>query len=268
MYPVTSPDPLFSMWAWIAHDLRFYRTRAKMSGEVFGRIMSVVRSTVSRMESGEYKIKEEHAAALDKYFNTGGHFTRLLYYAQLGHDPDWFKGRLDKEQQALVIKAYEALVIPGLLQTRAYATALIASGTEADVERLVDERLARQEIFKKDPAPLMWVITNECALHQMIGGREVAREQLARLLELSELPNMVLRVVPQVAGAHVGLDGSFTVMSVAGGDVAYASAAGGGRLIATVEEVRQYSLRYDRIGQQALPEILSRDVIRRAMEEL
>lgn len=268
MSPATSPDPLFSMWAWIAHDLRFYRTRANMSGEVFGRIMSVVRSTVSRMESGEYKIRDEHAAALDKYFNTGGHFGRLLYYAQMGHDPDWFKGRLDKEQQALVIKAYEALVIPGLLQTRAYATALVASGTITDVERLVEERLARQEIFQKNPPPLLWVIMNECALHQIIGGGEVMKEQLARLLELSELPNMTIRIVPRVAGAHIGLNGSFTVMSATTGDVAYASAAGGGRLIATLEEVRQYSLRYDRIGQQALPEMLSRDVIRRAMEEL
>ena len=85
-----SPDPMGSMWAWMAHDLRFYRKRARLSGEDFGRIMGVVRSTVSRMESGEYKISDDHAEALDKYFDTGGHFLRLLTYARTAHDPEWY----------------------------------------------------------------------------------------------------------------------------------------------------------------------------------
>jgi transcriptional regulator with XRE-family HTH domain len=105
MYACPSPDPLSSMWAWIAHDLRFYRTKHRMTGEEFGKIMGVVRSTVSRMESGEYKIHDDHAKALDDYFDTGGHFQRLLFYACLGHDPAWFASRLDNERKASVVKA-------------------------------------------------------------------------------------------------------------------------------------------------------------------
>jgi transcriptional regulator with XRE-family HTH domain len=261
-----SPDPLSSMWAWIAHDVRFYRVRARMNGEDFGKIMGVVRSTVSRFESGEYKIKDNHARALDKYFNTGGHFQRLLHYARLGHDPDWLKDRLEKERDASIIKVYTAQVIPALLQTREYATALISAGGR-DVETLVSERMARQEIFDRQPPPELWVILDECVLHKLVGGREVMKGQLAHLLKMSELPNVVIRVIGTEAGAHVGLDGSFMVMSLDAGDVAYAEAPGGGRLIATTADVRSYGIRYDRIGQQALPEGASRDLIRQTMEE-
>jgi transcriptional regulator with XRE-family HTH domain len=262
-----SPDPLSSMWAWIAHDLRFYRTKQGMTGDEFGKIMGVVRSTVSRMESGEYKIHDDHAKALDEHFDTGGHFQRLLFYARLGHDPAWFATRLDNERKASVIKVFEAQVIPGLLQIREYATALIEAGG-LDVEQLVEERMARQEIFNREHPPELWVIITECTLHQLIGGREVAKAQLAHLLEMSRRPNVSIRIVPRSAGAHMGYDGSFVIMSLDDGDVAYASASGGGRLIATADEVREYSKRYDRIGQKALPEDLSRDLIRKVMEEL
>lgn len=261
-----SPDPLSSMWDWIAHDVRFYRTRANLTGENFGKIMNVVRATVSKIESGAYKISDNQAAALDTHFNTGGHFARLLHYARLGHNPDWFGASLDYERRASIIKVFEHTVVPGLLQTRDYAHALITAGGSPG--NLLDERMARQEIFSRSESPLLWAIMSECALHQVIGGAGVAKAQLNRLLEVSDQPHAVLRVVPRSSGAHVGLDGSFALMTTDTGDVVYAEAPGGGRLVATAQEVRRYGTRWERIGQQALPERLSRDLIRRAMEEL
>lgn len=171
------------------------------------------------------------------------------------------------ERTATIFKIYEALAVPGLLQTREYATALITAGGH-DVERLVEERIRRQDIFTKNPPPELWALIDECVLHKVVGGREVTRAQLAQLLALSEQPNVVIRVVPRDAGAHVGFDGSFAVMVAPHpvGIVAYAEAPGGGRLIAT-DEVREYEIRYERIGQRAHPATLSRDLIRAAMEE-
>src|SRR4051812_39652902 len=102
-----SPNPMGSMWAWLAHDLRFDRMRHGLSGEGLGRLIGVVRSTVSRMEAAELKIDEQQAATLDKEWNTGGHFLRLLTYAKLGHDPDWFQEFVSYEAKADVLKMYE-----------------------------------------------------------------------------------------------------------------------------------------------------------------
>lgn len=270
MQPPATPDPMSSMWAWLAHDLHFYRVRAKMTGETFGKIMGVVRSTVSRFESGEYKIKEKHADALDAYFNTGGHFRRLLEYAKLGHDPDWFKSSLEKEAEATLIKAYQGSVLHGLVQTRAYASALFAVGgwSPGAATRLVEERIARQEIFDREMPAELWMIVTECVLHQLFGGREVMKEQLAHLLELSERPNFVIRVIPLSAGAYDGADGPFTIVACPSGDVAYAEAFGGGRLVSTADEVRQFGLKYERIGHLALTPELSRKLIGEIMEAM
>ncbi|RAY15582.1 hypothetical protein DPM19_07250 [Actinomadura craniellae] len=268
MYPRQSIDPLSSMWAWLAHDLRFYRMRAGLTGEMFGKIMGVVRSTVSRMESGEYRINDDHARALDQHFNTGGHFARLLHYARLGHDPGWFMEHVGIESQAEVVRNYELSLIPGLLQTKAYARALFTAAGSMDVETQVAARMARQEILNREEPPFLWVLMDESVLHRMIGGSEVMKEQLAWLLEVSERPNVGLRVIPANTGFHLGLEGSFVVFSLKSGDVAYVEATEGGRLIRGAPEVRSVMQRYERIGAKALPEDSSRSLIQQVMEAL
>lgn len=237
-----------------------------MNGEEFGRIISVVRATVSRMESGEYKIQDAHARALDKHFNTGGHFARLLHFARLGHNPDWHKDHLNSEGKSDVIKLYEALVVPGLLQIPEYARALITAAGEPDIEGLVDERMSRQAIFSRCPPPVLWVLLNENALDWPVGGPEVMRAQLARLLEASEHPDIGIRVVPRAPGAHAGSNGSFKILSGTAGEFAYTESPGGGRLVPTTAEIKAFAIKYDRIGMHALPEAQSRDMIKQAME--
>ncbi|WP_344394804.1 DUF5753 domain-containing protein [Actinomadura alba] len=239
-----------------------------MNGEEFGNIIKVVRATVSRMESGEYKIQDDHAEALDKHFNTGGHFARLLHFARLGHNPDWHKDHLNIESGSDVIKLYEALVIPGLLQIPEYTRALIAAAGEPDVEGLVEERMSRQAIFSKVPHPVLWVLLNENALDWPVGGPGVMRAQLARLLEASEHPNIGIRVVPRAPGAHAGSNGSFKILSGLAGEFAYTESPGGGRLVPTTAEIKAFAIKYDRIGMHALPEDQSRDMIKHAMEAM
>jgi transcriptional regulator with XRE-family HTH domain len=262
------PDPMSSMWAWLAYELRFYRIMHKMSGTRFGQIINVTRSTVSRLESGELKIDEKQAMALDTALNTGGHFLRLLTYAKQGHDPNWFREHVGYETRARVIKIFELALMPGLLQTPDYARACFEAAGVEDPAGHAEERVSRQSALDRSPRPLLWVLLAQSALDCPVGGPSVMRAQLARLLELGELPNISIRVVPRSAGAHVGLDGAFKIMTVEEGDVAYTEAHGGGRLVLSVQEVRSFIVRYDRIGVKALHEEASRDLIREIMEDM
>jgi transcriptional regulator with XRE-family HTH domain len=257
------------MWAWLAYDLRFYREKHKLSGEAFGKIIGAVRSTVSRMEYGDLKIDEKQAKAIDDHLDTGGHFLRLLTYAKLGHHPDWFKEHLGYETRASLLRIFELSLVPGLLQTEEYAHALFKSAGERDIDAQLAQRMSRQTILTRDPPPSLWILLDEQVLRRAIGGPRVMRAQLARLLEVADQPDVILRVIPASTGYHLGLEGStFKILTVAEGDVAYTEATGGGRLILGTDEVRSFALRYDRIGAKALPEDPSRSLIAQVMEAI
>ena len=268
MLPKPSPDPKSSMWAWLAHDLRLYRTQRGLSGDAVAKLINCARSSISRLENGEAKLDEGQAAALDERWRTGGHFGTMLWYARLGHDPNWLKQHMDLESEASVIKVYEAQVVPGLLQLPEYAHALVAESGVSNVDEIVARRMARQEILTRETPPVLLVLLTESVLDWPVRGSVVMRKQLAYLLEMSERPNIGIRVVPRSAGAHYGMNGSFKIMTGPSGDVGFTEATGGGRLVPSATEVRSYVLRYDRIGQKALPEDQSRDLIKQVMEAM
>ena len=268
MKPHPPPDPKSSIWAWSAYHLRFCRTQRGLSGDAVGKILNCSKATVSRLESGETKLDEGQAAAADKAWNTGGVFSIMLWYASLGHDPDWKKQHADLEARAYIVKYWELALIPGLLQTEEYARASLVAGGVKDVEAALDSRMARQAVLARDDPPVLWVLLFESALDVPVGDEATMRRQLDYLLDTSESPDIAIRVVPRRAGAHPGLDGAFKIMTVESGDVAFVEAPGGGRLVLSKAEVRSYAIRYDRIGQLALPEGPSRDLIKRVMEAM
>jgi transcriptional regulator with XRE-family HTH domain len=262
------PDPKASMWNWIAYDLRFQRMKRGLSGQDLAKILNLARSSVSRLENNVAKIDDAQALKLDRLWNTGGHFTLMLWYARLGHDPDWFREHVDIESRSSVIKIWENALIPGLLQTEEYARAALMVGGVRDLEEALTGRMARQEILTREDPPILWVMLWEPVLEVPVGGKAVMRAQLAHLLKVTESANIAIRVVPKHVGAHPGLDGAFKIMTTQTGDVAFAESPGGGRLVPSAAEVRSYILRYDRIGQQAMPEKPSRARIVQAMEAM
>lgn len=94
------------------------------------------------------------------------------------------------------------------------------------------------------------------------------RAQLSRLIELSELDNMLIRVIPRSAGFYAGSEGAFKLLTVEGKDVAYAEAFGGGRLVMDAAEARTFSTWYDRLSAEALTRRASRDLIKEVMESM
>lgn len=263
-----SVDPDASLWAWLAHDVRFYRKKYSLTQPELATVIKSSASNVSNIEYNRRKLTDEQALALDLRFKTGGHFSRLLRFARLGHDPDWFKQYVDLEDKAGLIKAYEAITVPGLLQVPEYALELFRGVGLADIDGPLARRMKRAEIFNRSEPPVLWAVVTESVIDWPIGGPAVMRKQLAHLLEMSSRPNIGLRVIPRTTGTHAGVDGSFSLMWGDFGDVAYTESPGGGRLVAATAEVRQYSLRYDRIGQAALPDAASRELIQKAMEAL
>lgn len=263
-----SLDPRSSMWHLLAYYLHFLRVQHCLSCAGVGEIANAARQTVSHWEAGRLKPSEDQVTVLDERYGTGGLLGFLLHHAKSGHDPDWFKAHLEFEARATVLRIFELGIVPGLFQTEEYARALFVAYGSKDVEGQVATRMERQHVLFKDNPPLLWVLLAESLLEWHVGGRDVLAGQLARLVEFSNMPNVVLRVVPKLAGAHPGLNGAFKIMKVAGADLAYTEAMGGGRLVQGASEVETFGTCYDRIGAVALPTDLSRKLIVSKLEEI
>ncbi|MWA04559.1 hypothetical protein F8568_030100 [Actinomadura sp. LD22] len=268
--PEELPKPQTNLRDFTAYYMRFQRTQRGLSGEALGRVIGAGKSQVSRIETGIDRLDAKQAALLDKAWNTGRLFSLLVWYAAVGHDPAWFAQYVELEQRSDMLRLYEANVIPGIFQTPEYADALLRSGIEADPDRLLADRLERQNLLLRTPPPHVTVILSQNALDWPIGTAEIMRAQLARLLEEAERVNVVVRVIPRswATGAHAGLDGSFHLMSGDDfGEVAYTESPGAGRLVASPADVRSYGVRYERISAMALDEGASFQMIQRIMEE-
>lgn len=151
-------------------------------------------------------------------------FRELIKAAQRAKDwwinssgfADWFELYLGLEYGAARISSFDT-IIPGLLQTREYAEALYRAGgrrlTDDEIHAMVELRMIRQKILTRDEdAPQLWSVLDECALHRLIGGPEVMRAQLDHLVKMAERTNIEIQVLPNSAGAHAGIEGTFTIL--------------------------------------------------------
>ncbi|GAA2725278.1 helix-turn-helix transcriptional regulator [Actinocorallia aurantiaca] len=266
---VPAPEPTTDLWALIAHHLRFLRLQKGKSQANVGAIISASIASVSRIERGEEMLDEKQDALLDKEWDTGGLFCFLIYHATRNHNSAWREQCLHLEASAHFLRVYEALIVPGIFQTPEYARALILSGRYASrADELVAGRMERADIFRREPPPEVWVILSENALSWPIGGLDVMRGQLERLLDLARLDTVGIRVVPRSSGASPAMDGSFMIMTLEVGDTAFSDSPGGGRLISEPAEVREYLGRYERIGSRALSGSDSLALIHRYLENI
>lgn len=265
-------NPEASLWDWLAFDLRRFRQARHLSVTQVGRIMQTARTTVSNFESGRRRPNVDHMKRLDVAWDTGGHFVRLLQYARLNHDPNWFRAHLEYEQRARALRIFEPLIIPGLLQTEAYARTLITMEAGGETERAKADlklRMARQAILTGENPPRVHVLLDQGVIDRPVGGPAVMRAQLAHLAEVATLPNVYLRAFPRSSGAHPGLMGAFKIMTcIPEGDVAYTDASEGGRLVLDTLGVDRFAVRFEAIGADCLSRAESRDLIRQVMESM
>lgn len=192
--------------------------------------------------------------------------------------PNWFDLYLGLESGVADISTFEAYLVPGLLQTRAYAEAVVRGDpdfTEDDVQRLVDVRQARQRILDRSEDPVrLWALIDELVLYRQRGSGQVMAEQIDYLLAQAEQPRIELQILPRTAGAHLAQQGgSFSLLRfppdwVGDPGVVYVESLIGGRYHEATDEIALYDRAISRLrGLAATPEE-SRAILHRARKEI
>jgi transcriptional regulator with XRE-family HTH domain len=260
--------PDFSLWHLIAVELRRQRQMRRISGAALGAILDCDRSTVARYESGDVQLPTGRARTLDREWDLQGLFENLVKHAKNARDLDWWETFKEYESRANLIKTYEPSLIPGLLQREAYARAIFTSSRRTDADDAVAERLARQAILtRQDPCKLM-AILDTAAVLRVFGDVEVMRDQLAYLLEVSEQPNVYLRVTSDKLSGYGGVGGGFTVMQTPTGDLGFATVGSTGHISLDPIDIQEQGIRYDQIGMSSLTVEASRAFIAKTLDSL
>jgi DNA-binding XRE family transcriptional regulator len=189
--------------------------------------------------------------------------------------PQWFRTYVDLESAASLIRTYEGQFVPGLLQTDGYMRAVVQGAHLEDsgeeVGRRVRLRMARQMLLTREDPPRLWAVVDEAALRRPVGGREVMRGQLERLVEATKLPNVTLQILPFDTGAHPAMVGSFSVLRFPDQelpDVVYLEHLTSALYLNKPDEVDQYLHVMETICVRAAPPDQTADLLARILDEL
>ena len=261
--------------------LRALRRARGLTRDQAGYTIRASESKISRMELGRVSFKERDVTDLLRLYGVDdpAETRRVLTMMREANAPSWwqafgdvldtwFQNYLDLEQAAELIRTYEVQFVPGLLQTDAYARAVIRLGHEDDgpgeIDRRAELRMARKQVLERPDAPRLWAVLDEAVLRRPIGGRDVLREQIRYLLEVSENPRVRLQVVPFASGGHAAAGGAFSILRFPHDklpDVVYIEHLTSGLYLERRDEVDKYAAAIGRLFIEAerpnrTPEIL------------
>lgn len=230
------------------------------------------RSKISRMENGLVRFKERDVTDLLTLYGITDEKTRsgLVTLTRQANMPgwwskygdimaDWFEAYLGLEAAATLIRTFELQFVHGLFQTQGYARAVTVLGHKSapaeEIDRRVSLRMKRQDLLASQDAPRVWSVMDEAALRRPVGGPQVMREQLERLIEAAELPQVTIQIVPFRRGGHAGAGGSFTVLRFRQADlpdVAYIEQLTSALYLDGREDVDHYREVMNELSTQAL----------------
>jgi transcriptional regulator with XRE-family HTH domain len=193
---------------------------------------------------------------------------RLLEMALCFQVPLQAQEIADLEAEATQAYFFEPSVVHGRLQTKEYAREVLGVLHTDNLDARLANRLDRQLILERQNPALIWVVLGEAALNQIVGCREIMRNQLAHLLEFRDHRSVHIQVLPFAAGAHAGLLGAFSLFRFRNSpDLAFSEDYEVGHLTANPEDVTDRTLRYAHLQAAALSIQDSADLIARVMEE-
>ncbi|MFD4624748.1 helix-turn-helix transcriptional regulator [Streptomyces sp. NPDC058475] len=264
------------------------RERAGLKREEAARILRVAPATVRRMEMAEVSLKIPYLQLLLKSYGVSDEeaeaFVQLAEEAnkpgwwQRFHDilPDWFSMHVSLEGAAALIRSYEPHFVPGLLQTEDYARGVLKAGAigqtrPEDIERHVALRMQRQALLTREDAPRIWAVMDETALLRPIGGPEVMRAQIDKLLQVTKLPDVTLQVIPFSSGPHPGTYGPFVLFRFAVPelpDMVYSEYLTGAVYLDARSEVATHLEVMDRMAAQAATAHRTKEILRDLRKEL
>ncbi|NUW42694.1 helix-turn-helix domain-containing protein [Nonomuraea rhodomycinica] len=213
----------------LGSQLRRLREAKGVTREEAGHLIRGSESKISRMELGRVGFKERDVADLLTLYGVTDAEARaaVIDLVTKANEPGWwhrfndvlptwFQAYVGLEEAAERIRTYEVQFVPGLLQTKEYARAVVTAGAAGvgpdEIARRVDLRLERQRILDRPGGPIFWAVIDEAALRRPIGGAEVMRAQLEHLADLMRQPNITIQIMPFSFGGHSAEGGAFSIL--------------------------------------------------------
>jgi transcriptional regulator with XRE-family HTH domain len=255
----------------LGRELRRLRDGLRVSAEDAASGLGRSQSWVSRVEAGEIRPRPGDVMEILTLYGVPLDDERsksLLDLARQIREPGWWQrlGRLSSkylqfiafEAEATELRNFEPTLVPGLLQTEAYARAVIGVGKETEseaIEQSVRARMKRQEVLTRTERPLRLVtVLSEAVLLCKVGGPEVLREQLSHLAEVSKLPNVTIQILTFDAGAHLADNGGFAILSFGTGDpdLGYVETPAGELFLELEREIGRLRTVFDHLRTLAL----------------
>ncbi|MBM7494664.1 hypothetical protein JOD64_005886 [Micromonospora luteifusca] len=283
--PTTGPTVLRIL---LGAQLRRLRESSGVTREGAGWEIRSSESKISRMELGRVGFKERDVSdLLTLYGVTEDHEREALL--KLARDanspgwwhrygdvlPTWFQSYLGLEAAAALIRSYEVQFVPGLLQTREYARAVVLLGHgaagPAEIDRRVALRMQRQQLLRRESPPQLWAVVDEAALRRPIGGPMVMRGQLTALIEATKSPNIRLQVIPFAAGGHAAAGGAFTILRFGDQelpDIVYIEQLTSAIYLDKRDDLDYYAVAMERLCVEAEPPERTPEILGRLLDEL
>jgi transcriptional regulator with XRE-family HTH domain len=272
-----SPNPLVPPRRRLRAEIRGWRQEAGLTQEEVAKAMDWSLSKVIRIEAGSVGISTNDLRALLRLYKISDpdRIGDLIALARLARERSWWSTHRDilppqliqfieYEAAASVNRGFQPLLIPGLLQTKDYARAVIhqlanAATREEQPERLdsmLEVRMKRQELLDRVDPPTLHFILDEAVIRRSVGGKVVMRGQIHHLIEVSARQNLTVQVVPFSAGVHPGMQGSFVILQFpdpADDDVLYLEGARGDLIIRDMpEDVAAHEDMFDKLRRLSL----------------
>ena len=261
-----------SSFDFLRQEMRQARTNAGLSQEDLGKRAHVSSSLISAVETGARPLQHNYVSAIDNALGTGGFFERLLARATRAGEPTWFREWRVYEHDAVSLWYFEISVIPGLLQTEAYARAVLGSGgllSPDAVEQRVGARLNRQGVLHRENPPQVIVVVDEAVLRRAVGGVDVMREQLDHLQTLAALPHVHIQVVPSAVQEYPGMAGPFAIAGLADNTyVAHLDTPLRGQVVSDAQDVGSVVRRWESVRSEAASCRESTELISKVRKEL
>ncbi|MFF0202581.1 helix-turn-helix domain-containing protein [Streptomyces sp. NPDC005017] len=269
----------------LGQELRRLRELKGMTAEEVAERLLVSQSKISRLENGRRSISQRDVRDLCGVYEVEDQrvVDSLMQMAKDSRQQGWWHAFGDVpysvyiglETDAASLRVYDPQVVPGLLQTRGYAEALIAGAlpeaAQADIDKRVQVRMRRQERISAADNPLrLWAVVDEAALRREVGNRQVMIEQLEHLLEMAQLPHVTVQVIPFSMGAHPGVSGQYAILEfpdAADSTVVYIEGVTSDLYLEKAQDVSKYSVMYEHLRAQALNVEQTREFISKAAKD-
>lgn len=241
----------------VGRQLKLWREAAGLRPAEFGKALGYGENLIYKIERGVRIPRPELLDKADELLGAGGKIAAMKKDVERARYPKKVRDLEKLEAKAVEIGAYANHNIHGLLQTNEYAHALYdvrrPTLAEDDLERHLAARMARQELFGRKPLTTLTFVQEEVTLRRPIGGKPVLRRQLDHLLQLGQLRNVEIQVMPTEREDHAGMSGEIQLLKLRDGStVGYSDAQLTSRLVVQPKEVQVLELRYGIIRSQAL----------------